>query len=421
MMMVGHTHEDIDAMFRHIADKLRARGVVRTVDELVVSAREAYSHIIVEQMVWVPDYSTWLRSSRGDFDHFKEHRYFVITRRSLDGVVAMWSKPDSSHIHLYPTKKDPATGMPLYTVSPEGQKLYTTCEEGIEILVAAPARTGAIPPPQAFEESRLDTKDILDKFETLCDLHPNQFEEVRTWWQQWGQSTCLQVHEAVMQHPKGFVWPEKCRHFVAPSLDGLRQEYAEAIRYRNAIGNASFTMRDRDQAREECAKPSPELHRGDLLCLKSPESDDAADGTPFWMAEVAVDYVPPTDETIADVWWYACFKSGKAQRNANGSWKPVCIGYQAGLGGVKKYHAYTAQCQRGGHDIPGHGRNHSSANRSEVVLYHASLTPSSRNLSTESKHELWKLREVLTSNGGVPQSFASKKSTRQALHAAHGD
>lgn len=42
MMMPGHTHEDIDAMFRFIADSLRAKGLIRTIDEFVDATKSAF-------------------------------------------------------------------------------------------------------------------------------------------------------------------------------------------------------------------------------------------------------------------------------------------------------------------------------------------------------------------------------------------
>lgn len=49
MMLPGHTHEDIDAMFRFVADSLRSKGLVRTIDEFV----EATEHAFREQKVFV--------------------------------------------------------------------------------------------------------------------------------------------------------------------------------------------------------------------------------------------------------------------------------------------------------------------------------------------------------------------------------
>ena len=41
MMMVGHTHEDIDAMFRLIQDRWKRRGCVLSVDAFKELLREA--------------------------------------------------------------------------------------------------------------------------------------------------------------------------------------------------------------------------------------------------------------------------------------------------------------------------------------------------------------------------------------------
>lgn len=48
-------------------------------------------------------------------------------------------------------------------------------------------------------------------------------------------------------------------------MDGLRSEYAEGMEYRNAIGTAHFTRREREQAQEEEAAPARALQRGESL------------------------------------------------------------------------------------------------------------------------------------------------------------
>ena len=54
MLPVGHTHEDIDAMFRFIADSLRRVGLVRTPQEFEMCTKTAVSEgIHVEHVSWV--------------------------------------------------------------------------------------------------------------------------------------------------------------------------------------------------------------------------------------------------------------------------------------------------------------------------------------------------------------------------------
>lgn len=406
MMMVGHTHEDIDAMFRFIADKLRSKGVVRTIDELVACARAAFpDNIHVEHIPWVPNYTEWLKDCRGEFMDIKSERYFVMSKRA-DGVVAMWYKPDSSHSHLYPTKKDPVTGMPLFSVGTDGEKSYTASDEGIEVLGRLPA---GHPRAQPFEADRLDVEAMCSLVEQIIDLHPTQFEEVRPWWRNWRDTCCRNVHDAVRMFPLEFTWPEKCAALAPCTLDGLRSEYLEGMRYRNSVGRENFNTQALEQAREEERVHAPPLKRGDLLILKAPPSTASHDATPFWVGEVHVDEVPASQNDIPSLMWYSCFKNGVAQPDPSGAWKPVCIGHCIGRAGVQKFHCYGNGCQHQGRPREGHGPYLSAVERSSVVLYGAKLSPKSCTLTMQTKRELWKLRQCLNTNGGIPPGWRANQ------------
>ena len=185
----------------------------------------------------------------------------------------------------------------------------------------------------------------------------------------------------------------------------LRSEYAEGMQYRNAIGRASFTIRERDQALDEQHRVEPALSRGDVLVFLSPEGDNSSphNQTPFWIGDVDVDEVAAGETTIGCVRWRACFKHGVARSDVNGgAWKHICIGHMQGRGGVLRFHEYISRCQVRGNNRDGHGPFVSSASRENVVLYGAKLTPKSQALSAQTKRDLWKLRDTLSANGGIP-------------------
>lgn len=50
----------------------------------------------------------------------------------LFAAIAFWYKPDSSHAHLYPVRKD-ANGQPV-SVTINGEMQYELCPNGIEVF-----------------------------------------------------------------------------------------------------------------------------------------------------------------------------------------------------------------------------------------------------------------------------------------------
>ena len=103
MLPLGHTHDDIDAFWRFVADAHRARGVIRTIDEFESAARTCLQEeVYVEQISWVYDYQEWFKphlnasmkgirsvqtetqARQGD-NTDKGVRYFTMTPREVDG------------------------------------------------------------------------------------------------------------------------------------------------------------------------------------------------------------------------------------------------------------------------------------------------------------------------------------------------
>eukprot|EP00965_Chrysotila_dentata_P108748 3592489-Pleurochrysis_carterae.AAC.1 len=133
MMEVGHTHEDIDAVFRRVA------------------VPDATVHPI---MTFTQDWKTYLNTDISDtIANINNARELIIRKREKDGgtdefmrvlawrssslfcidtVLAFWYKPDSSHKTLYPTAKD-KNGKPM-EVTVNGERAYKHCEYGIEIF-----------------------------------------------------------------------------------------------------------------------------------------------------------------------------------------------------------------------------------------------------------------------------------------------
>ena len=124
MMMVSHTHDDIDSIFAVISEKLQQMGFVGTLDEYlaaIMSAFDSESTTKVEVVDEVFDVDSWCKpfayasrfvQCRGSIGGVTEARYFKLARRETDGAVVMWYKPSASHQHLYPSKKD-ALGHPV--------------------------------------------------------------------------------------------------------------------------------------------------------------------------------------------------------------------------------------------------------------------------------------------------------------------
>lgn len=67
MMLPGHTHEDIDAMFRFVADALRSKGLVRTIEEFEQAAVHAFKEqsVHIEHVPYVRDYKAWFQTNLG--------------------------------------------------------------------------------------------------------------------------------------------------------------------------------------------------------------------------------------------------------------------------------------------------------------------------------------------------------------------
>jgi len=92
----------------------------------------------------VHDYATWLKgevwetSHSSDKDanslvHLKKNRYFKIRRRTSDGAVCLWYKPDPLHEITYPVKKN-EFGDPITELRPNGSEEYFTDWNGIEVF-----------------------------------------------------------------------------------------------------------------------------------------------------------------------------------------------------------------------------------------------------------------------------------------------
>lgn len=374
MMLPGHTHEDIDAMFRFIADALRAKGLVQTISQFEEAARHAFKEqtVHVEQVAAVHDYAAWLRPNVGKFEGLKTARYFVFTKRS-DGVPIMHYKPFVGHEHLYPTLKEGTTNMPVYEMVGDNQKKYATDPNGIEVFGELPSPSGE-PEAQPFEAERLDVEKTYEQVKCIIDAKPMLFDaECVAWWKLWREETPTSVEKTLEKHPLTFEWPSKTGEWVDPALRDLGVEvsdYCETITYLNSRGQQGFNIQEADQAREEERRTQPVLSAGDLLVMQ-PGEDDGMHDLPFWICEVAA-HVPSEEDEIPVVWRTA-FKGGYAKDDVEGQWLPICIGSNTARGGVTRYHAYTNKCRYNGRDRHGHGRMEQMVQRGQVVLYFAKL------------------------------------------------
>ena len=370
MMLVGHTHEDIDAMFRFIADALRKQGLVRTIDEFVAATKNTFrdQSIHVEHVAAVHDVTAWLKPHHATFEKFKGKRYIVIAKRESDGLPVLWYKPSPSHAHLYPSKKDPVTGMPLFHLAADGEKVYETCMEGIEIFEVGFVPSGT-PPIQPLFSDRLDPAAVYNTTKQIMDAHPELFEEVQSWWAAWKDAVPRTAAEAVAAHPMKWEWPSKSENWAPARFEGLRQEYAETMTYVNQVANTSHTAQAAAQTVQE-EKPSPAIPAGCLVITQSPAGD--AWGLPFWLGETCTAVSESAKEF--DVEWYACFKGGYNCTDVTKSWRKICCGAGARPDGSARYHPYDNKCRAGGRPSNGHGPMRAKISRDTVALYDAKLT-----------------------------------------------
>lgn len=369
MMQPGHTHEDIDAMFRFVADSLRAKGLVRTIDEFVECVQAAFKEQVVhvEQVATVHDYTAWLKPNVGEFDKIKTARYFAIALRESDHFPILLYKPYAAHQHLYPALKDPETRMPLFDMV-DGQKRYQTDMEGIEIFAQLPSGTPGL---QAFEGDRLSLEEALTTVEEIMRAYPSLFDlACAAWWKSWFKDTECTAEEAVVKHPMSFEWPEKSGNVEPLTLAGLESGYKESITYLNSRGRQAFSLREATQAAREQAQDSPELNPGDLLVLR-PGEDDGMHRLPFWIAEV--NEVVPSEQSEISITWRTAFKGGYAKDDLSGQWLHICVGSSLSRGGRPRYHAFTPKCQAA-RGRSRHGQMHGIVDRDQVALYFAKLT-----------------------------------------------
>lgn len=373
MMMPGHTHEDIDAMFRFIADSLRAKGLVRTIPEFVSATERAFKEqtVHVEQVATVYDYTSWLKLRAASFEQITTARYFVITQRQSDNETIMWYKPHVGHDHLYPVLKDPITRMPLFDMV-DGVKQYRTDPGGIELPPYG------MPELQEFASDRLDVNAVYDVVKQVIAEHPVLFgADAAAWWQAWTENTPLTMEEAAAMHPIAFEWPSSAGDWAPPTLDGLKSEYKETITYLNSKGKQAFSTKEAEQTAQEQNDPNPVLSVGDLLVLK-PGEDGGMHKLPFWIAEVSEQVA--SDQNSISVRWRSAFIRGQAKDDVAGQWLPICVGADNRRPGHVRYHVYSSKCRVGQRDKNGHGPMTGTVNRSEVVMYFPKLTPSSKHM-----------------------------------------
>eukprot|EP00965_Chrysotila_dentata_P013769 456835-Pleurochrysis_carterae.AAC.1 len=126
MMMVGHTHENIDALFRRVAEYWSRKGMVLTPYDFFAFLRASVESTTVHPLVeYVHGYAGFFSDCIYD-DGINKASGSSSSRSALMAdcadaarvlcatAVEFWYKPDSSHKHLYPTEKNeegnPKTG-----------------------------------------------------------------------------------------------------------------------------------------------------------------------------------------------------------------------------------------------------------------------------------------------------------------------
>lgn len=397
---VGHTHEDIDALWRFVADASRRLGLVRTTEEFENASRAACKEPLhVEQLHWVHDYTAWLKPCVNEsIKGIKGARYYAVSLRESDDTPVMWYKQSTSHRDLYPTLKDPVTKMPVVDEATGG---YKTDMEGIEIFQSDPPLAG--PKGQPFDPERMDVSAIHATVLKMVEAHPALFgDAARAWWDAWRDNVPTTLQAAQAAHPVPFTWLAASAPQAALTLPDLQKSYAEAISYRNSGGTkAAFEPADLDAARRE--REHHAVSKGELLAVLPPVDDDEW-CTPFWVAESTHDVAKEVNDI--PVKWLACFKQGVAQGDVRGKWAPICVGGDMRPGGKTRYHELGPRCMhRANQPIRGHGYMTGTVARDEVMLYCVSLTKAAKHIKKPSRKELWKLRDKLKTHGGIPEDW----------------
>mmetsp|Transcript_12125 Transcript_12125/g.31819 ORF Transcript_12125/g.31819 Transcript_12125/m.31819 type:complete len:706 (+) Transcript_12125:1194-3311(+) len=371
-MMVGHTHEDIDACFRIIAEYLYSIGLVRNIEEYLSGIKLAWArgehadHVHVEKLDVIFDYKTWLdphvynsdgvtlkaADEKAQMSGITTARYFLIRKRA-DGAVALWYKPQVAHPWLYPSKKD-ATGAPMFTMV-DGEKQYDqVCENGIEIFHTPQGPPDKVPPHAEFPLNKrlgtpfLNVDEVFAAAKSMIEHMPAMF----------GLNALEPWQRFQREHPRKLAdVPDAARPawqlpptliadapLPKPLFEQLK-EYNETIQYTNPTSKTIYTNHKSrgnlvaaNLANEKIPDP---VRKGEMLFVKAEQGDETFESnqfaaTPLWACQACDEEPVPTnsasartvsDEDVFNVAWWACFKSKTSlEHPMSGKWKQLCVG-----------------------------------------------------------------------------------------------
>eukprot|EP00965_Chrysotila_dentata_P139784 4621252-Pleurochrysis_carterae.AAC.1 len=99
MMMVGHTHEDIDALFRRVAEYWSRKGMVLTPHEFFAYLRASVKSTTVHPLVeYVHDYAAFFEECiYHEVKGINDARVFVLKERADGGARPLASAPCCMH------------------------------------------------------------------------------------------------------------------------------------------------------------------------------------------------------------------------------------------------------------------------------------------------------------------------------------
>eukprot|EP00965_Chrysotila_dentata_P204806 6182559-Pleurochrysis_carterae.AAC.2 len=304
-------------------------------------------------------------------------------------AVAFWYKPDSSHKHLYPTKKDEEGNPQKVTIN--GEEQYAVCEYGIEIFNTREGPEG-LPPLAPFatavadsKKPRFDAEAARQNVTKSMDALNERFDEShRAQWMKFFDEYPHKVEDVPTDRLHSFA-ENSCRpcSLEIPSeyaLSNHQAKYSESIRYTNPISGTQATS---SQLNIACAGEAdvPILQKGSVICILPPEdvledrSANIGERLPFWLAVVDEDEeaaigVPPDMLAchrmfVDNLFYYKCCcdadtfgtrihppdpndefdiqrlsvfnTQGRVAGNVVGSWKPRC----KRVDGRGRAHAWT--------------------------------------------------------------------------------
>ena len=425
MMMVGHTHEDIDAIFQLISAAWKRARQVLSPSAFTQLLSDAVPNCIVHDFLeYVHDWASFFADCIYDeVVGINTAREFIIRERD-DGVVAFWYKPSSSHKHLYPALKD-NDGNPIQSIV-NGSICYTPDPMGIEVFRTTDDLATTVPKPAEFARAvadsqamRFDVDAAEANLKKIIAALPQSFSQhdVADWksffaqyprsvkdipqnrlhaveWDAIPPTSGVTALSSLSRHTVSacVVCVHKPRtpcsmHLLCPSLCVSQELYAESIAYTNPVSGASVGAQQLRNLRAD-SREVPVLKKDDII-LVFPAADviqasrvAPGEKLPFWVCKLIEDEdaeldqyglrrVPSTDTDKFQIAWLGVFDAKhKITNSVTGIWRLRC----AHSNNRVKVHPWSAEkCCAAPHSLMV-----DTIERASILLYDVEFTEGGR-------------------------------------------